>query len=96
MTIKKAKQEFRWMLEETAASERLATADQKHLGDACRELREAYDIPRNAIAAALRVDSMAVAELERRCSTVQARRYRAVMNLVRTTFKPAKTAKKHA
>ena len=72
------------MLAELVLSEDSAIEDQKLMGDACKELRESYGIPRNALAPVMRMDSMMIAELERRCSSDQARKYRdAVMALVK-------------
>ena len=67
------------MLRETQASERAVLEDQALMGDALRELRTAHGVPRNAMADALGITVTAVGMLEDRCTTVQARRYRAAV-----------------
>lgn len=89
MSPEKAHKEFGWQLQETTTAEDDATFHQKMLGDACKELREAYGIPRNAMAAALRIDAMKIAELEIQCSSAAAKKYRAAVNkLIRGIYKP--------
>ncbi|MBL9187893.1 MAG: hypothetical protein JNK23_10465 [Opitutaceae bacterium] len=75
----KADQQWKLMLAECEVSEAGAVEDQMLMGDACKDLREAHGLPRNALALKLRMDSMQIAELERRCSSVQARKYRAAV-----------------
>ena len=93
MTPAKAAREFTWMLEETTASERIAIRDQKLMGDACRELRLAHDIPRNAMASQLGLDSLAVSEIERRCTSDQAKAYRRAVKALRRHYRAPRAQK---
>lgn len=60
-------------------SELYVIDEQKELGESLRDLRIAGMVPRNAIAQKLGVDSMLVSALERRCSSDNAKKYRAAV-----------------
>lgn len=87
LTPAKAEKEFGFMLPETAGSEECVAQDQQLMGDASFELREAYGVPRNAVANQLGMDSMQVAELERQCSSEMAKKYRAAVQKLAPFYK---------
>lgn len=93
MTPEKAEKEFRWMLEETMSAEALAIENQYLLGDACRELRLAYGIPRNALVGQLGIDGAGLVKLERRCSTDRAKAYHAAITKLIPDYARALKAK---
>jgi hypothetical protein len=86
MTAEKAKKEYDFMLDETKRSEAMAVEDQKLMGAACKELRLSYGLQRNALSNPLRMDSMQIAELERRCSTEQAKKYKSAVEIAKRNY----------
>lgn len=67
------------MLDETKGSECLVQADQCLMGDACKDLREAYGHPPEIIAETMGIAPAALALLEAQCSVRNAIRYRVAL-----------------
>lgn len=76
------------MLEELSATEANLIEEQKLMGDACKELREAHKLTVKAVASALRFYPFEVEQMERKSSMDSAKRYRQGVLIAISTQSP--------